>query len=390
MCKIVYNDNLSIKTLNNGTVSEFSCNFYNNYVETLEKLNKSQEWKHQGIGANFRGDTVEYETTSYKNSYYNSLNALNSTDKALFSITINDVSGIFIKDFSSPKDNEAHVIHSNEASYNGSSPNNNGDKLVTAIKRDYFTSHLAVFDLNTSDFTELTDGDCYDFDATFSKTNSSVIYFATKGVGRNSDGDFVKYSPSSICKYNLDFVDVQEVLSSDNYSFVKPKDDENGNLYYIKRPEKAKKKSVFRFLLDILLIPYRLIEAIVMFLEMFTMMFTGKGFTKEKRASDVKTSNKHPGEIFIEGNLINVENEYKNNLKHKDGYVGYAPWSWQLIKLSADGTETVIKNGVIDYDIAKNGDIILTNGKHILKITESGKTEKLAEATMCTKVSVFN
>lgn len=384
--KIIFNDNLTIKSYDNGVITEYPCDFYNKYVTTIEKMAKKDQWKYQGVGANFRGDFYEPEKISLKNSYFNSIDAFKD-NKVLFSVTINDVSGIFIKDLSADKDSEAHVIHSQEQSYSGSAPDLTFSKIATSIKEDYYTSHLALFNLESNDFTSLTAGDCYDFDSTFSNKSPDDILFATKGVGRDSDGDFVTYSPSSICRYNLNLMEVEEVISEDKFSFVKPKEDSNGNLYYVKRPSNTEKRGGGHIIIDILLIPYRILEAIITFIETFIMMFTGKGFSKNSKSkSSTKTANKRPDELFIEGNLINVDKEYKNNLKHKDAYAGYAPRSWQLIKRS-DNNQTVIANGVIDYDLASDGNIVYTNGKHVILVTADGKTEKLADATTCTHVT---
>ena len=164
----------------------------------------------------------------------------------------------------------------------------------------------------------------------------------------------------------------------------------DGNLYFIKQPVNTSKRGFGRMLLNLLLIPYRLLEAFICFLETFTMMFTGKGFSKNSnRRESAKTSNKRPDEIFIEGNLINVEKEYKNNIRHKDNYAGYAPRTWQLIKQDINGNQTVLINGVIDYDLLPDGSILYTNGKHVLIKNLDGKVQKIADTTMCTQVSCF-
>ena len=387
MKKLIFNDNLTIKTLENGVIKEYPCDFYDKYAQTLEKMAKSQEWKYQGQGAIFRGDSFRVEKVNTKNSYYTSLENLSEDGKILFSVTVNDVSGVFIKDLNAEKDSESHVIHSNEGIFSGSAPSADENKIVTALKQDYVTSHLALFNVNTNDLSTLTDGDCYDFDPYYSKKSPDKVLFSTKGVGRDGDGDFVRYSPASICAYDTDFCSIEEILSSPDKSYEKPKDDANGNLYYIEKPADDTNVGCAQSLWDIICIPYRIIEAIIMFIEAFVMMFTGKGLTKTSNRSDVKTPNKTKGEIFIEGNLINAEKEYKNNQKHKDNYAGYAPYSWQLVKRDQNGNQTVLAHSVIDYALLKDGSVVYTNGKHVLLIKD-GKTEKLATANMCTQVAV--
>ena len=390
MFKIVFNDGLTLKTFENGVVKSYESDFHSNYAEAAKKAARDSEWKTKGAGARFMGVSDVYDTNEENGdiSYFNSVDFLNSPDKIVYSITVDQLSGIITKDLTSKKYDEGHIIHSRELVFNGAHPEKNGKRLVTCIKDNFVNSHLAVYDMDSSDYMTVTDGDSADFDATFSSRNDSLVYFASKGAGRNSRGEFVRYSPSSIYTYDLFGGDVEEILSDEKKSLVKPKDDTDGNLYYIIRPEIENKRSVFGTLLDVLLIPWKLFKAIFYFFELFTTMFTGKGFS-EKSNNPAKTMDKSPREIVIEDNLINANEEYKRNLRHKDNFAGIAPWSWQLVKRDRNGNVTPVKNGVIDYRILSGGRIVYTNGKHIVLINADGKCEKLADATLCTKLSVI-
>ena len=386
--KIIFNDNLTIKSFYEGNIKEYPCDFYDKYVKTLDKMAKSQEWKYSGMGAMFRGDTFNIEQVNTKNSYYTSLDCFGNAEKVLFSISIDNLSGVFIKDLSVDKDSEAHVIHSHECIYSGSCPSENSRAIVTSLKENYVTAHLAMLNLETNDFTTLTDGDCYDFDPCYSKNNPNKVLFASKGVGRNSDGDFVAYSNASILSYDLNDWSIEELFSDKSLSLEKPRDDKDGSFYYIEKAQKERKGGFFRGLLNFILIPYRILEALASFIEIFVTSYTGKGLTRTTNSGNMKKINKPQGEIFIEGNLINANKEYKNNLKHKDKFAGYAPRSWKLVRIDRNGNKTVLATSVIDYAISCDGSIVYTNGKHVL-IIKDGKTEKIADTSMCTQVAVL-
>ena len=322
-------------------------------------------------------------------SYFNSLEFFASPDEIIYSVTVNELSGVMKKDLTADKDSESHVIHSREDMFCGACPNKTNDKFVTCIKTGYENSHLAVYDLKTDDYMTLTDGDSCDFDAEFSRKNDLLVYFASKGVGRSSDGEFVKFSRSSILSYDFFTGDIEEILSDPVKSLTKPKDDENGNFYYITRAEdKEYKIGFFRLLLDIILIPWKILKALYYFAELFTTMFTGKGFT-EKSGNPAKTMKKSQGMIVIDDNLINADEEYKKNLRHKDNLAGVAPWSWQLVKRFAGGETTTLANGVIDYCLLSDGSVAYTNGKHIVIISSDGKKTKIADTDLCTRISCF-
>jgi len=390
MIKLLYNDGLKIKTLENGIVKEFASDFHDNYIISAKKAAKNTEWKTQGEGARFMGTRkAEVDVEKSDRSYINSLDFSSSPDKIIYSITVNDLSGIMIKDLTAEKDGESHVIHSRELVFNGAAPSKEENKFVTCVKDNYVNSHLAVFDFDTDDYITVTEGDSADFDAVYSQSNPHVIIFSSKGAGRDGDGEFVRYAPASILSYNTLTGEIDEVLSDKTKSFVKPKDDKNGNLYFIINPMQEKKRGFFRTLLDIILIPWKLLKAIFNFFELFTTVFTGKGFT-EKSDNPAKTRDKSEKELVIEDNLINVEEEYKNNLRHKEAFAGIAPWGRKLVKRLPDGSFETIKNGVFDYCLTDEGSIVYTNGKYIVKITADGKCEKLADASLCTRISVYN
>ena len=379
---------MSIKIVKDGKIKDYNSDFYQNYINAERRTRESDEWKHLGAGARFREDDYGYEPENTDEfSYFNSLEFIDD-DEILYSVTINSLSGIMRKNLSADKDSEGHIIHSRDVVFEGAIPNRDRTKFLTCVKDNFVNAHLSEYDLKTDDYVTLTDGDCYDSNPYYSQVNEDKILFSSKGAGRDSNGNFVRYSNAKICTYDRFSGDIDEIAADDAYSFVKPKDDKNGNLYFIRRLNEKPKKNFFKILLDIVLIPWRILQAIYYFLETFTLMFTGRKFIKDG-SNPAKTRDKSKQQTFIEGNLINAENEYKNNMRHKDANAGYAPWSWELIKRSPNGADTVIRHGVIDYYLSENGEIVVTNGKHVLLIDENGKEHKIADASLCTKVSAI-
>lgn len=385
MKKVLFNDKLTVKTLKNGKIEEFTSDFHKKYIDAARKIRESTEWKHRGEGARFRDDIAPSEEADY--SYFNSL-AFKNENHVLYSITVNDLSGIVEKDLTADKDSEIHVIHSRDLVFCGTDLNSDKTKFVTCLKENYVNGHLTEYDLKTDDYVSLTDGDCLDSDAYYSRRDANKIFFSSKGAGRNANGEFVRYSPAKICVYDIRNGDIEEMNFDTAYSYVKPKDDAEGNLYYIRRPSEEKNVNPLRTLLDIVLIPWRIIQAIYYFLESFTLLFTGRKFIKDG-SNPAKTSNKSERELLVEDNLVNAEKEYKNNLRHKDANAGIAPWSWELVKHTPFNEEKVIRHGVVDYCLLDDGNVILNNGKHVLLVDTNGKESKLADAALCTKVSAI-
>ena len=385
MEKIIFNDGMKIVLYENNQVKEFDVDFFTQYITNSIKQTEKDRWKHSGLGAQFRGDAIYDLQNKQSNEIIRSeITSLSFIDNSTinYSVFINDISAVYSKNLLSEKDSESHIIHDNNLIIKGSNEKNN--KVLLTLSNDNVTSHLAIFDRREDDYTSITDGDSFDENPSYSNYNDNVILFSSKGVGRDFNGNFIEYSPSSIYSYNETTLEVNEIYSDENYSFIKPKQDSLGNIYAIRKPIKEKRKS--NLLLNIILIPFRIAQSIYYMFESFSKAFTGKGFT-ENNSNPAKNNNKKPNEIFIEGNLIYADKELKLNNKHKDDFAGIIPRSYELIKISTNNEVSVIKKGIIAFDIFKDNSLCVSNGKYILK-TDGINTEKLCEGRLATCISI--
>ena len=127
--------------------------------------------------------------------------------------------------------------------------------------------------------------------------------------------------------------------------------------------------------MDTLLLPFRLVMAIFNFFNIFSAKYSGKTLT---RAGDVK--NRDEQKMRIDGNLINAEAELKANRDRGDRNPGIIPHTWELRRRRADGNDELVRRGVVAYRVDKNGDILVSNGTAILRMTAEGQEEKLVDA----------
>ncbi len=388
MKKVIFNSGMKIVEYENGKTTEYSPEFFDRYIQNSIRETEKDAWKHSGAGAQFRGDAIEYLKNSQANEILRcEITSLSYVDKENinYSIFVNDISAVYSKNLPSKKNSESHILHDNNLIIKGTTEKYN--KVALTISDNGITSHLAIYSKTENDYKMVTDGDSFDEHPSFSESNDGVILFSSKGVGRDYNGNFVTYSPSSIYTYNEYSLEVNEIPLDSNYSYIKPKQNENGEIFAIRKPIKDKQKS--NLLLNILLIPFRFIKAIYYMFDSFTKAYTGKGFTENtpNSANPAKNNSKNPRQVFIDGNLIYADREYKLNKKHKDDFAGIIPRSYELIKLLNNGEVQVIKKGVIAYDFDSDG-IIVSNGKYILKVKDN-KTEKITECKLATTLSVL-
>ena len=232
--------------------------------------------------------------------------------------------------------------------------------------------------MKSGDYKVITDGDTLDTDPYISPDDGNIIYFSSRGVGRDNHGEFVEYSPSVICRLDLSSMTIDEITPPAGYSYFKPVL-HGGKLYAIKAPLKEKRRNGF---VEFLLFPWRILQGIANLINIFVTATTGKSLT-EGGTNPARGRDYDSRKIVLSGNLIDVDKQLKKNASKKDSDYGFIPKSWQLIEVESGN---IIKSGIGDFDIAEDGTIIATNGRRIFEIKD-GKSRKICNADFCIRVN---
>lgn len=383
MEKIVFSDGDSIRVLDEGEEGTYASQYIADYRERMRRMVKNKEWKHSGMGAMFRGDTmseVGMDSETRVDAYINSVHAAGE-DKVLYTFTVNQTSGVIEKTLSAKKDGERFILHTNDGELLSSDYNVTDGKFVAELKRGEISSDLVLLDTERGDYVSITDGDSRDENPSFSKKRPGVILYDSLAAGRNARGEFVEYAPAAVYEYDLNTLDLKEIRASEKYSYIKPVEDENGDIYCIRKP--AKERERHNPVVEILLIPYRLLMAIVNFIQIFVVFFTGKTMTGGGN-NPAKGRDTDSRQMIIRGNVIEVDKEIARNKKFKDKDLAFIPASWKLVRIRG-GEEEEMKSGICDFSLAEGG-VVCTNGRKVFFLKE-GKSEKIAEGELVLNVS---
>ncbi|MCM1545850.1 MAG: hypothetical protein NC033_02325 [Clostridiales bacterium] len=379
MIKFTYADGRDMCVYDGEKVEKYSSGYIDRYIENSERAARNSEWKHGGDGAIFRGDTARgAKGADVIECSFGGIYPAANDDWVVYSFTVNSTSGIYKKCLTDPKTPETHVINSNDLAFSGGCLDVTNGKLATSVKRNWYNADIAVFDMETGDYKCVTEGDTLDCDPFISPENANIIYFSSRGVGRDNHGGFVEYSPSVICRLDLQSMTIDEIAPPKDYSYFKPVY-HGGKLYAIKAPVKEKRHNGF---VEFLLFPWRILQAIASFINLFVTAFTGKSLT-EGGANPARGREYDSKKIAVSGNLIDVDKQLKKNASKKDSDFGFIPKSWQLVEVESG---TVIKSGIGDFDIAEDGTVIATNGRRIFEIKD-GKCKKVCNADFCIRVN---
>ncbi|MBQ2799000.1 MAG: hypothetical protein IJF09_06390 [Ruminiclostridium sp.] len=364
-----------LNLIENGKSRIITCERIKNYIDTVTRMRQRDEWKTTGKGARFMGvEPKEYETGN-RMLYLRSVG--NYGGKLIYSTFIDGMGGMYLKD--SDSGDETYVFANKEFDITDICAE--GDKCVIVAGLGNYERHIGIADINTGGVNQVTEGFTSETHPFISKTDSNKIYYTAMGYARDNVGNVVEKSPCSICCYNESTGELDDIISDDNFDYIKPSDDKEGNLYYIKREyQPTKKKS--NLLMDILLFPVRIVKAIGGFLSVFSMAFGGEPL-RTGGSNPSKTKNPDERELFVEGNMIKAQKQLSD-----DSEEGIIPSGWELIK-NENGRETVLKKGVMDYHITDEGEIVYSDGAFVRIIRADGKTEKLCKIKLANSITVI-
>jgi len=391
MEEVLFCDGEKIGYFDGEKVTYRTSEYITRYREYAVQRTKNDEWKFGGEGARFRGDYEMYAARSEEKIYAYINGVRRDGDGIVYTFTVNGSSGIYRMSLLGENVRENHLLSSAEEEYLSLDLKPQDTLCAVTVRRNAVTSQIALFNPVCSELSTLTDGDSRDENVTFSRTEENILYFDSAGVGRDFEGKFTgKYAPSQILKLNTETLEITEVAGSDKLSFIKPKEGKDGSLYFIRRPNKERRGG--NPLVEMLLIPVRIFQAIVMFVQFFVRIFTGKNLISDGESpaesgdNPAKGRKKNAYKLMVDGNLIRVDEELKRNKRFKDKEYGFIPHEWQLIRRRKDGTEEVLRCGVCDFSLTASGGIFCTDGRHVL-YGKDGVWKKIADAEVCLCVS---
>ena len=366
-----------LNLIENGKPKRIDCQRISGYLETLQKMRQRDEWKTTGKGAQFMHvqQKVYGDETAHGEPLLRSVSR--NGDKLLYCTFIDGMGGMYLKDTNSG--DETYIFANKE--FDLPYVYCDGDKCVVTAAMGSFERHIGIADLKTGGINQLTEGFTSENHPFISKQDSRKILYTAMGYARNQNGYVMEKSPCSICCYDESTGELSEIMENDEFDYIKPSDDKDGNLYYIKR-KYAPTKQDSNLLYDIAMFPVRIIRAIGGFLSTFSMAFGGEPLRTGGR-NPSKSRNADERELFIEGNIIKAQKKLSETSDE-----GIIPSDWVLVKNSG-GIETVLKKGVMDYRITDEGDIVYSNGGAIRILHSDGKDERLCKINLANSITIF-
>jgi len=174
--------------------------------------------------------------------------------------------------------------------------------MVFSVLHENGTANIGVKMAGESGVKELTEGDSFDTAPRWLPGESRKIVFQSAGIGRNRMGQFLALGPFSIQQLDMDAGELTTLLEDRQYDYLAPQCLPDGSLLFIRRPyAEHERLHPLRALKVAVLFPFRLLYAIIQFLNFFSAMFTGHKLTS---AGGPKGRDLDMRQMMIWGNLV--------------------------------------------------------------------------------------
>ncbi|MEO1620964.1 MAG: hypothetical protein AAFU53_07990 [Cyanobacteria bacterium J06632_3] len=296
-------------------------------------------------------------------------------NELLYSLESEDMGGLFR--FELDRDRENRIFHNTEfrVSYLDFDP----DQSLIACTKAYKTGsiNLATMKPDAVRPADITEGDSFDLAPKW--IGEGALIYQSAGISRNAQGFVNGRAPFTIEKFDPKHQQITTLAEDPKSDLLGPQMDGSGRLYYIRRPYKARLGSfnILQALKEVLLIPFRLVLAVIGFFNAFTQLFTGKPLITADTYEKVDTQKK----LQVWGEALSPENIRKKHQTDAEA-PSLVPPSWELVRQGVQGIPEVLAKSVLFYDLADDGSVAYTNGSGVYQISPDGTTQRMTKGKM--------
>lgn len=347
-----------------GDIVEIQSPYVQGIVDRMEKSRQLHGWKEgTSFGVSATGGmrdgsraNVEIQATSAQ---------FLSNQDMLYFLADHSVGGLFSQNLVNGSENR--LLHKQHLLLEDLSMNADGSKLLAASHANNGAANIAMFNPDGSDYREITAGDTVDTHPAWIPGQPNAVLYQSTGIARDEDGFAVAQGPASIQLLHTDSGALEVVREGDEWDFLQPKVGNDGCLYFIRRPYEMPSYGTPSLLLDSLLFPFRLLRAIFHYLNFFSLMYSRKPLSSASGPgveADLK-------ELLVQGKRFDAEQALRSG-KRVGGVPSLVPVSWQLVRRTLHGEESVLARHVASFDFAPDGTLLFSNGFGVFSVAPNG------------------
>lgn len=361
-----------------GAFRAIESEFVEGMKGRLQSIQKRNEWKTSGTGAQFMGvkPSLGGVDPSGLVCRFTGM-SLCGGGRLRYSLQTDSIGGLF--DYSVPDKAENRLLH--KEFFNVSDIDVHPETGETVCSAAFNTGVTNIALIAGSSIEQLTEGDSFDEAPRWIPGVKGQIVFQSAGIARTGEGHYAGHGNACVMKLDMRAGTLDTVLEDPAFDFLAPQYDENGALYCIRRryEENTHHVTLLSSLKDLVFFPVRIVRAVLGYLNFFTMIYSKEPLITAggngKKGPDPKT-------VFLHGRLIDVDRKMKKAEKNDGGLI---PSDWELVRAASDGTIQVVARGVASFDLC-GGELVYSNGTKVFHITADGAKNRIAEGSCIEKL----
>jgi hypothetical protein len=344
---------------------------------TIE-LHKKNAWKSQGGG--FLSSGMLWGKTPDDPAHFEvriaGLSRGRSEDELLYTLNAGKVSGLFALQASTGM--ELRLFHTADFRLQHVAARRGGTEIACAVTYPFGISNIAIIADDNSGPVEITEGDSIDMSPTWTAGDARHLVYHSAGIARDASGAIHGRGPFTLQKLDLDSGEVSTLAEDKNYDLLSPRIGADSAVYYLRRPYRSsgKRPGWWQSIVDIFLMPFRLLFAIFQYLNWFTISYTGRMLTSAgaNAQKDIDLKRRR-----VLANVYDAEAANREDLLNKTSEPGLVSQDWQLVRQKPGAGPEVLARGVMSFDVAVDGSIVYSNGSEVYTVVPGAKAERVVK-----------
>ena len=372
--------------------------FVEEMLERRERNRQRHEWRQSGMAWNFRGmvpGTAAPMTAGSRPVRFGCVAlARDGSGELVYALQTDTVGGLFY--WERKTGYERRLFHRAHFQALDVACHPSDGTLAVALRTEDGAANLALMKPDGRGMREVTGGDSLDeCPSWLPGAHRHVLVYQSSGLGRGPHGMVVERGPYAVYRLDTDGDTDrggtdgggrETLLESDEWDYLSPKVGPDGSLYYIKRPYQALRQPVsgLKVAKDVVLFPFRLVLAIVHFLDWFSMVFRRKPLLT---AAGPPNEGPDARYMMLWGKLVDAERASREKWTSGDGGPGaLVPKTWTLHRRGPDGADAVLAAHVVSYDLGAGGSVVYTDGTSVYHLAPDGSRSQLCRARLIERV----
>ncbi len=364
---------------------EIESAFGQELVRSAVQVAQKREWKTKGTGALFMSGGmlwgIDEREQQLRNIRITGMSLAPGTSRLFLALHAPPVGALLVHDLCSGT--EKRVLHRERFECIDLAHHTDEPWLACSLRFQNGTANIGFLTEDASDMSEVTEGDSIDEAPSWVPGTSRVVY-QSAGVARNTEGFPVGTGPFSVMSLDLDSGDMEVLLQDDRYDYLTARKTRAGDLLFIRRPyEQFHRPSVLRTVSDVVLLPFRLLRALLAYLNFFSLTYSRKPLTT---AGGPKLEGADLRELIVRGRRVEAARHLRET---RDADRALVPRTWELRRRKPDGTEECLAKSVLCFDLAPDDSVVYSNGTTIFRLSADGKSSRVVTASLVESILVI-